>query len=935
MTIYLRDRVKELTNTVGTGALTLLSAQSGFRSFSSTLSNGDSTYYCIESETQWEVGIGTYNSNTLSRDTVLSSSSGGSLINITAARTFVYITIPAAKMPFIDPYGELNLSLNTLSDVSLTAPASGQALLYNGSIWLNSALPAGYSDEQAQDSVGTILVNSSSIGLSYSDSTPSITATVLSSGISNAMLAGSIAASNLVGTDIATLGTVTVGTLSTGAVIGGVTVTLGSDATGDVYYRNAGGVLTRLGIGSAAQVLTVAGGLPSWAAPSASITTLNTLTGATQTLAVGTSGTDFAISSAASTHTFNLPDASATARGLITTGTQTIAGAKTFSNSVTVNFQGGFTLDNGYGSWKWVSGNNTEISAAYGLNLKSQGVNINQLTYGSGTPSALTITDGAHLSMVASTEATSINLNLSSTKQFATGTIATQRAMRVQAPTYSFVAASTITTASTLSISGPPVAGTNATITNAYALNVEAGYINVEGVGGSAGIRFANTGPYWAPNILAQNQLGIGSQAYIYIYHSNSHYMTFYNGSISTAGSSIGMGSASFGSTDVNLNRDSAGVLNIRNGTNAQTVRVTGTWTSTTAYELLNFKGKASANFEIGPENGSAGGTLRGLTLGCYPAGTATIVGWAQFRPNASTGALEAFYLGPIADSTAVGGNARGQYAVDLQQGRGSANEVASGYGSFVAGLQCRASGSRAVAMGLSSVATGDFSFAANYSSTASGTSSTAFGGSSCAGTGSITVGDITTAAGSQSIGVGYQCFATGHQSQAFGYICSTGGGNYSMAHGINAGSGRYAMYAHSAGQFAANGDAQHVRFVARRKTTDATATTLMLDGSTTRLTITSGNILFADILISGIKSDGSAAACYKRKVAIKNVAGTTALVGTVETIGTDIEDNAGTDVAITADNTNDALQINVTGIAAETWRWVAVVEGLEIAYGT
>jgi len=32
---------------------------------------------------------------------------------------------------------------------------------------------------------------------------------------------------------------------------------------------------------------------------------------------------------------------------------------------------------------------------------------------------------------------------------------------------------------------------------------------------------------------------------------------------------------------------------------------------------------------------------------------------------------------------------------------------------------------------------------------------------------------------------------------------------------------------------------------------------------------------------------------------------------------------------------TNDALQINVTGIAAETWRWVAVVKGLEIAYGT
>lgn len=70
------------------------------------------------------------------------------------------------------------------------------------------------------------------------------------------------------------------------------------------------------------------------------ITTLGTSgngqTGATQTLAVGTSGTDFNISSATNTHTFNIPDASATARGLITTGIQTIAGAKLFTSGLSV-----------------------------------------------------------------------------------------------------------------------------------------------------------------------------------------------------------------------------------------------------------------------------------------------------------------------------------------------------------------------------------------------------------------------------------------------------------------------------------------------------------------------------------------------------------------------------------------------------------------------
>jgi hypothetical protein len=66
------------------------------------------------------------------------------------------------------------------------------------------------------------------------------------------------------------------------------------------------------------------------------LSSLNSQTGATQTFATGTTGTDFGISSASNTHTFNIPDASATARGLITTGAQTIAGAKTLTNQLTI-----------------------------------------------------------------------------------------------------------------------------------------------------------------------------------------------------------------------------------------------------------------------------------------------------------------------------------------------------------------------------------------------------------------------------------------------------------------------------------------------------------------------------------------------------------------------------------------------------------------------
>ena len=113
----------------------------------------------------------------------------------------------------------------------------------------------------------------------YNPNSSTVTATAFAGGLTGdvtgnvsgtaATVTGATQASITTCANLVTVGTVTSGTWGTGSVIGGTTMTLGSDGTGDIYYRAAGGVLTRLGNsggGDDDKVLTLASGLPTWAA---------------------------------------------------------------------------------------------------------------------------------------------------------------------------------------------------------------------------------------------------------------------------------------------------------------------------------------------------------------------------------------------------------------------------------------------------------------------------------------------------------------------------------------------------------------------------------------------------------------------------------------------------------------------------------------------
>ena len=96
------DRVKETSTTTGTGNLTLLGASSQFQALSSAFTNGQSGItLCIAdlSGANWEISKCTLvDSTTISRNTVLSSSNAGSLVNFGVGTKEIFYTVSSSDL---------------------------------------------------------------------------------------------------------------------------------------------------------------------------------------------------------------------------------------------------------------------------------------------------------------------------------------------------------------------------------------------------------------------------------------------------------------------------------------------------------------------------------------------------------------------------------------------------------------------------------------------------------------------------------------------------------------------------------------------------------------------------------------------------------------------------------------------------------------------
>ncbi len=332
--------------------------------------------------------------------------------------------------------------------------------------------------------------------------------------------------------------------------------------------------------------------------------------------------------------------------------------------------------------------------------------------------------------------------------------------------------------------------------------------------------------------------------------------------------------------------------------------------TSNGAGALPTFQDQTVVNFTSALATASPNATVNVASL--TPVTGTTSVDFA-LCPKGGSGAL----MADIPDSAATGGNKRGSNAVDWQSSRASAGQVASGTQSTIGGgHRNTASSAYATVAGgnLNIASTGDAAtVAGGESNTASNTRATVGGGASntaSAISSTIPGGFANTADGDYSIAMGRQAVVRGTYG-ASAFACYTPG---------------------------SAGDTQRREFVLVSDTTSATPEAMTTDntaaGTNDQIVLPNASLFsYTGEVVVRENATGDSSA-WKIEGAIKRGANAaaTALLGTptVTLLGQDAGAVTWT-FAITADTTNGALAITVTGEASHTLRWVARVVTTEV----
>ena len=324
-----------------------------------------------------------------------------------------------------------------------------------------------------------------------------------------------------------------------------------------------------------------------------------------------------------------------------------------------------------------------------------------------------------------------------------------------------------------------------------------------------------------------------------------------------------------------------------------------------------------------GGENNTAGGSdaaSGGGEMNVANGSRATVAGGYH---NTSTGS----------DSTVGGGQQNVASGSQSTVSGGRFNSSTAQYATVGGGRYNGASGT------LSTVAGGDLNVASGDYAVVSGgrdNQAIAYYATISGGGGGSSGNDATDDYGT--IGGGSDNLAgnkTGGTSDAA--YATVGGGYYNKATssystipgGRDANATAYGQLAYASGRFSNAGDAQASLYVLRNTTNDATETELFLDGGSQRISVSDGRAMSFDILVVGRSSAGTVTLSHIVGI-IENTGGTTRVPTAI--VAQTYTDASGGATAV-ADDTNDALAVKVTGVAATNMRWVATVRTAEVSW--
>ena len=162
MALALNDRVQQTGTANTTVSFTLSGSVTGFQSFA-VVGNGNTTYYSATDATgNWEVGVGTYSTTgpTLTRTTILSSSTSGSAVTFSGSVN-VFVTYPAEKSINYDGSGVATIgSVLSYSDTGIigsfasTVAGYNQVIIQNKSTATNASSNLNVSNDASTSSAG-------------------------------------------------------------------------------------------------------------------------------------------------------------------------------------------------------------------------------------------------------------------------------------------------------------------------------------------------------------------------------------------------------------------------------------------------------------------------------------------------------------------------------------------------------------------------------------------------------------------------------------------------------------------------------------------------------------------------------------------------------------------------------------------------------------